>query len=56
MKVGGVNENGKRKEGNNDNGDGVTTCCGYDFGVDGFDKKIKYCPICGKKIVIKHNS
>ena len=36
--------------------DGITTCCGYDFGVDGFNKNIKYCPICGKKIVIKHNS
>lgn len=33
--------------------DGVTSCCGYDFGEDAFSKKIKigYCPICGKKIV-----
>ena len=28
--------------------DGVTTCCGYDFGTD--EKKIRFCPICGKKI------
>lgn len=35
--------------------DGVTSCCGYDFGEDAFSKKIKigYCPICGKKIVDK---
>ena len=32
--------------------DGVTVCCGYDFGTDGFGRrKINYCPICGKKIV-----
>lgn len=33
--------------------DGVTTCCGYDFGLDEYgDKKkqLKYCPMCGKKI------
>ena len=30
--------------------DGITTCCGYDFGTDMSNKKIKYCPICGKKI------
>ena len=30
--------------------DGITTCCGYDFGKDASNKKIKYCPICGKKI------
>lgn len=31
---------------------GITTCCGYDFGLDGFGKdiKVKYCPICGKRI------
>lgn len=29
--------------------DGVTTCCGYDFGVD--FPEVKYCPICGKKLV-----
>ena len=35
--------------------DGVTYCCGYDFGEDVFSKKIKigYCPICGKKIINK---
>lgn len=27
--------------------DGVTSCCGYDFGVD--IEKANYCPICGKK-------
>lgn len=26
--------------------DGVTTCCGYDAGCE----KIRYCPMCGKKI------
>lgn len=36
--------------------DGVTLCCGYDFGEDAFDKKknIGYCPICGRKIVIRN--
>ena len=34
--------------------DGVTMCCGYDFGTDPSNKKIKYCPICGRKIAIKH--
>ena len=29
--------------------DGITTCCGYDFGTDG--KRGKYCPICGKRLV-----
>ena len=29
--------------------DGVTTCCGYDFGVD--FPEAKYCPICGKKLM-----
>ena len=35
--------------------DGITSCCGYDFGEDAFSKKINigYCPICGRKIVIK---
>lgn len=29
--------------------DGITTCCGYDFGLD---KDIaKYCPKCGKKLL-----
>lgn len=28
--------------------DGVTSCCGYDFGVD--IEKANYCPICGKKL------
>lgn len=32
--------------------DGITVCCGYDFGTDSFGRrKINYCPICGKKIV-----
>ena len=33
--------------------DGVTECCGYDFGLDGFGKlaeRINYRPVCGKKI------
>ena len=30
--------------------DGVTTCCGYDFGTDA--KRGKYCPICGKRLVV----
>ena len=29
--------------------DGVTTCCGYDFGVD--FPEAKYCPICGRKLM-----
>lgn len=36
--------------------DGITECCGYDFGVDGFgnkNSKIKFCPSCGKRIVIR---
>ena len=32
--------------------DGITKCCGYDFGLDGFGiVKVKFCPICGKKII-----
>lgn len=31
--------------------DGITECCGYDFGMDQFDEDIKYCPMCGRKIV-----
>ena len=30
--------------------DGITTCCGYDFGTDA--KRWKYCPICGKRLVV----
>jgi len=35
--------------------DGVTLCCGYDFAEDAFSKRINigYCPICGRKIIIK---
>ena len=29
--------------------DGVTLCCGYDFGLD--QDKASYCPICGKKLI-----
>ncbi|EPD59120.1 hypothetical protein HMPREF1215_00727 [Coprococcus sp. HPP0074] len=29
--------------------DGVTECCGYDFGTD--MDKARFCPICGKKII-----
>lgn len=31
--------------------DGITECCGYDFGTDQFDADIKYCPVCGRRIV-----
>ena len=31
--------------------DGVTRCCGYDFGTD--MDKAKFCPICGKKLIIE---
>ena len=31
--------------------DGVTECCGYDFGTDAFQRKLsKFCPVCGRKI------
>lgn len=31
--------------------DGITECCGYDFGVDGFSReKARYCPMCGRKL------
>lgn len=29
--------------------DGVTTCCGFDFGIDA--DKAKYCPICGSQLI-----
>lgn len=29
--------------------DGVTECCGYDFGTD--MDKARFCPVCGKKLV-----
>ena len=32
--------------------DGVTECCGYDFGED--SRKARYCPICGRKITKKN--
>lgn len=31
--------------------DGVTVCCGYDFGTDA--NMARYCPICGKELVKK---
>lgn len=31
--------------------DGVTSCCGYDFGTD--MDKVKFCPICGTELKIK---
>ena len=35
--------------------DGITECCGYDFGIEGyFNKQIRYCPICGKEIIEKN--
>lgn len=31
--------------------DGITECCGYDFGADGFSTEIaRYCPMCGRKL------
>lgn len=31
--------------------DGVTECCGYDFGIDAFRIELsKFCPVCGRKI------
>lgn len=31
--------------------DGVTECCGYDFGIDAFQRELsKFCPVCGRKI------
>ena len=31
--------------------DGITECCGYDFGTDAFQVELsKYCPVCGRKI------
>lgn len=30
---------------------GITTCCGYDFGMDLDDPGIHFCPKCGRKIV-----
>ena len=28
--------------------DGVTTCCGFDFGSD--EEKANFCPVCGKRL------
>ena len=31
--------------------DGITECCGYDFGIDAFQRELsKFCPVCGMKI------
>lgn len=32
--------------------DGITQCCGYDFGAEGYSKKNRpcFCPKCGRKI------
>lgn len=31
--------------------DGITECCGYDFGMDAFQRDLsKFCPVCGRKI------
>lgn len=31
--------------------DGITECCGYDFGIDAFQRGLsKFCPVCGRKI------
>lgn len=31
--------------------DGVTSCCGYDFGID--MDKAKFCPVCGERLIKK---
>ena len=33
--------------------DGVTMCCGYDFGLDVSIESVKYCPICGRALFRK---
>lgn len=33
--------------------DGVTMCCGYDFGTDKSIESVKYCPICGRALFRK---
>ena len=31
--------------------DGITECCGYDFGIDAFQRELpKFCPVCGREI------
>lgn len=31
--------------------DGITECCGYDFGTDAFQIELsKFCPVCGREI------
>lgn len=31
--------------------DGITECCGYDFGIDAFQRELsKFRPVCGRKI------
>lgn len=31
--------------------DGITECCGYDFGTDAFRIELsKFCPVCGREI------
>lgn len=31
--------------------DGITECCGYDFGTDAFQMELsKFCPVCGREI------
>lgn len=31
--------------------DGVTSCCGYDFGID--MNKAKFCPTCGTELTVR---
>lgn len=35
--------------------DGMTECCGYNFGLEGyFNRRIMYCPICGRRIISRN--
>lgn len=36
--------------------DGITVCCGYDFGMDQFDDAIRFCPKCGRRIRKQRNA
>lgn len=36
--------------------DGITVCCGYDFGMDQFDDAIRFCPKCGRRIRKSRNT
>lgn len=52
--IGTLEECGAAVERNNEKTriiDGITECCGYDFGIDAFQRELsKFCPVCGRKI------